>query len=373
MSAYWTASKPARRRREAAHLRSDGRVFLFSNLQGLRAIAALSVVFLHCTSDTGLDVGISFGHFGVDIFFVISGFIISYTASTDPDQFMTKRLIRIVPIYWSATIVLYFLASLFPHLLHNTTASFTLLLASLFFVPLEWPGHPGATPLMILGWTLNYEMYFYLLYALALKFNRKYASITAAFFVIAIMSVIDIVFRPVTDAGRFYGKPIVLEFVFGIVIFNMLSLRHRKLGRGPMFYLLIVAIISSLLSCIAYDIYSSVPNSVVFCGIPALILVLSALKLEVDYKYSLTNRLFLLTGDSSYVLYVLHPYIIYGVMRVIFPAAKTWPLPGRFALVAVLLVITAAVAIVVHLYFEKPMMKSLKKRLLRRPSVIGLR
>ena len=70
------------------------------NLQLLRALAALAVVYFHVTSEAGLGLPVNIGAHGVDVFFVISGFIIAYIGARSPDGFLLRRLIRIVPFYW---------------------------------------------------------------------------------------------------------------------------------------------------------------------------------------------------------------------------------------------------------------------------------
>jgi peptidoglycan/LPS O-acetylase OafA/YrhL len=102
------------------------------SLQILRAIAAISVVLCH------LEVG--FGEFGVDIFFVLSGFVISIVVQRNKSilGFAIDRVSRIFPLYWLLTLFLFVLISYAPHLVHETTAAsanLSHLLQSLFFVP----------------------------------------------------------------------------------------------------------------------------------------------------------------------------------------------------------------------------------------------
>src|SRR5215469_11129143 len=73
---------------------------LIANIQYLRAFAALAVVVVHATSRDGLQTSLSFGKFGVDVFFVISGFIMCQITASDSSHFFVKRVIRIVPSYW---------------------------------------------------------------------------------------------------------------------------------------------------------------------------------------------------------------------------------------------------------------------------------
>ncbi len=138
----------------------------FSSIQTLRALAALSVLFYH-ESSTKFTVGAV----GVDIFFVISGFIMGTIGYREtPLDFMMKRIIRIVPLYWLVTAAVC-LVSLIPGVFHQFSCDLPSLLQSLFFIPyVNQAGH--IEPLMVPGWTLNYEMFFYAVFAVGLAIRR---------------------------------------------------------------------------------------------------------------------------------------------------------------------------------------------------------
>src|SRR5262249_39672775 len=142
------------------------------SLQALRAVAALSVVLYH------IDF-IGRGAFGVDIFFVLSGFIICHVTAADRQHFLLKRLIRIVPLYWARTLVVCALALAAPRLLQTTSDSWMGLLKSLFFIPYEKESG-RVYPVLFLGWTLNYEMFFYVVFSIALALRPALAPLLSA-------------------------------------------------------------------------------------------------------------------------------------------------------------------------------------------------
>src|SRR3954469_18055065 len=107
------------------------------NVHLLRIVAALAVVYYHATSRAGLNLRWSTGAFGVDIFFIISGFIISYIGSKKADSFFLRRVIRVVPFYWSASVFVFALALFFPKYFRQTKADLTHLFYSLLFLPHE--------------------------------------------------------------------------------------------------------------------------------------------------------------------------------------------------------------------------------------------
>ncbi|MEY9103377.1 peptidoglycan/LPS O-acetylase OafA/YrhL [Sinorhizobium fredii] len=142
-------------------------------IQYLRAAAALAVVVFHAAEKTGHDFAV--GAAGVDVFFVISGFImwvISDRRPLTPAKFIWDRIRRIVPIYWFATAVMIAgaLAGLFP----NLALTLDHVLASLFFIPFRSPSSGEIWPLLVQGWTLNFEMLFYAVFAASLLLPRHW-------------------------------------------------------------------------------------------------------------------------------------------------------------------------------------------------------
>jgi len=110
----------------------------------------------------------------VDVFFVVSGFTIAYVGNIPARDFILRRLIRIIPLYWVASIGTYLVAKMEPSMVQSNSADISDLLYSLFFIPhVNKVG--DIAPILALGWTLNYEMYFYFLFAIALTFSIKWA------------------------------------------------------------------------------------------------------------------------------------------------------------------------------------------------------
>ena len=149
-------------------------------IQALRAIAALLVVFGHAAHEAeaiaarvgvpAIDPSFLYWGSGVDIFFVISGFIMVHTSAElfgRPGAwriFLGRRIARIVPLYWLLTSLL-LIGSLFvPQLLNVPIGDWQHILASYLFIP-SLRGGSEIRPVMALGWTLNFEMFFYLLFA----------------------------------------------------------------------------------------------------------------------------------------------------------------------------------------------------------------
>jgi len=164
------------------------------SIQVLRAVAAIGVVFTHAITRlstsfpgasehalfTGLGGQLTVGDAGVDLFFVISGFIMLHVHRNDfgrpgaPLRFMLRRILRIVPIYWLLTtlalVFLIFAPQLFTT--HYRGIYLPWIVGSYLFLPIAPPDW-NATPVVGVGWTLNYEMFFYAVFAGALLLPRR--------------------------------------------------------------------------------------------------------------------------------------------------------------------------------------------------------
>src|SRR6476620_2791854 len=138
------------------------------SIQMLRGIAAMMVVFVHL--DVQLrrlnlgSVDSAWMASGVDIFFVISGFIMWVTTVRRPQitaaEFMRNRIVRIVPLYWAISLFVLATTLLAPSLLHTTVFDAPHVVTSFLFLPWRDPVTGDFWPLLVPGWTLNFEMLF---------------------------------------------------------------------------------------------------------------------------------------------------------------------------------------------------------------------
>ena len=172
---------------------------------------------------------------GVDIFFVISGFIMVY-ASEDlfgrkgaSVEFLARRVARIVPLYWMFTA---FYTLFLVIALVGTTKDFPgwpNIVASFAFWPAYATGHEAPMPVFELGWTLNYEMFFYAVFAVFIGLRRSRTVIAVAALLGGLV-LMGFVLQPSAAAPFFWTRPIILEFVFGMGI--ALLLRHGVVLSG---------------------------------------------------------------------------------------------------------------------------------------------
>src|ERR1700727_3089019 len=156
------------------------------NLQALRIYAAIPVILYH--TNFRLPGVRQIGVFGVHMFFLLSGYIMASICDTDSTAFVRRRLIRIIPLYWTLTLALYSVAWKFPHLMNATQALPAELLKSLFFVPFQ-KSNGLYQPILFVGWTVNYEMFFYMLLGLALLIAPRRPLLVGSLFILAIAGV----------------------------------------------------------------------------------------------------------------------------------------------------------------------------------------
>ncbi len=347
---------------------------MVNNIQILRAFAALIVVWRHLQNWFVVDPGFGLrqvGLAGVDIFFVISGFIMFHTTRNNdrtPVQFWGDRVIRIAPTYWLLTffIVGLYLAGLpavdIQRLEFNDGP------LSLLFIP-NVRGDEYPVPILPVGWTLIFEMYFYGLFGLTffLRTQAKALALLTAFFV-AFFLLSVFVALPFTFS--YLAQPITLEFAAG----GLLALLYRRTGflsaqtgRIAGYGLVLIGAIALLVGAANFGegvSEATLLRTLVF-GPPAVMIVAGALTLErsgVIWR----SRIFLLLGAASYSIYLVHaPVLQYAALlwEALSPASPQVLLPAFLAASSVVAIL-AGVAL--HFAFEKPVTAFLKSRLKHR-------
>ena len=208
-------------------------------LQIVRAVAALIVVVFHARNELNHRgfadpfPDLTIGAFGVDLFFVVSGFIMVVASERlfgrpgAAGPFLARRVLRIAPLYWAFTAAFALIALRLGHLPGHPRASLAHIVASFLFLPALRPEDGAYFPVYSLGWTLNYEMFFYVCFALTLRLARARAVAALSAALIGLVSVGRLVALP--WPLFYWADPIVLEFMFGL----WLGLAHRAGWRVP--------------------------------------------------------------------------------------------------------------------------------------------
>lgn len=275
-------------------------------IQYLRAFAALAVVVFHAAERSGSHFVI--GAAGVDVFFVISGFIMwtmSERRPVTPLRFLADRLQRIAPSYWIVTAIMIAgaVVGLFPSM--KLTAAH--ILGSLFFIPMHSPSNGEIWPILVQGWTLNFEMFFYVIFAAALLLPRRIqlAGMTIIFLAFVVAGAI---MHPQSPLLMTYTRPIILEFVAGAIL-GRLWLSGRLPGAG-----LGLALIAVALAGFAAIQLLRLDFNELTCGPLAVALVLGTVSVERSGKLPSIPFLTYL-GNGSYSIYLWHTLAISVVVK----------------------------------------------------------
>lgn len=285
------------------------------SLQVLRALAAWLVVYHHymqifhsfnSTSSIG-EFFSSRGGFGVDLFFVLSGFMMYLAASrpsTDGWSFFIKRLFRVFPTYWFFTFIIIIAVALIPSaFIYNQYTAYTLI-QSLLFIPHENVSGLGVYPVLTVGWTLNYEVLFYSILAVCLAvFKRK-----GIYICCVLMLLFPIVFYSFDNVTMSVIKnPKMWQFVFGMAI-GYIFLKY-KIIEIPLFK-------TGLISLIAGGIVLSgiVGYGLIHTTISASLIVIGFILINNLFnEKNLLTQFLIKLGDYSYSTYLAH-ILVLGVL-----------------------------------------------------------
>lgn len=314
-------------------------------MQVLRCLAAASVAGVHIEQAGRALDGLSkyggllgdVGTLGVDVFFVLSGFVISTTATgKSPGQFLWLRVTRVAPLYWLLT------AAYIPFVIHSGDFTWGSLAATLTFYPEQ------GLPLLGVGWTLCFEMLFYLVTAWTLSRPRTFVPLALIAFAIC-WGLREWLGGPF----RFFGNPLILEFLAGALIARA-NYHSKRVGAAAAAAALvgltfIVANGTTPLNRLTYLVNGDLAlQRVAVFGLPAVCLVYAAL--QVQFKRGLLSYL----GDASYSLYLVHPIIVVALISLFPGMTGSLFIPLAFGL-------SIAVAVTTHRWLERPLIAAFRE------------
>jgi exopolysaccharide production protein ExoZ len=303
----------------------------------LRALAALQVVLFHASLAAGHPVAL--GSFGVPLFFVLSGFLMVAITDEDsrPGPFLKDRILRIVPLYWIVTAFAVAVA------LFGRSFDPMLIAASLAFIPAGGGAH--FFPVHNVGWTLNYEMFFYTLFGAVLLLPRRFQllALTAMF---AGLVGAGMAFNPAAAPLDFWSRPIILQFLIGA----WLGWFWKR--RGSSFAVPVIAIgVMLFLLPIAGPLRGDLR-----LGALSALLLIGVLELEKAGAFRRRLSIPGLLGDASYSIYLWHPF-----------AALAAEIAGRrlglspWLVFALALLGGVAAGLASYRWLEDPMLKAFRR------------
>ena len=326
---------------------TEKRKFIDS-IQILRLIAAFFVILLHC------DIYIV-GASSPDLFFVISGCIIMYTTDENSKikYFLPKRFIRLVPLYWMVTIFTYCILLVKPKLSMVSEATPEYLVKSLFFIP--FVNSKGLNfPITCVGWTLNYEILFYILFFISMLICFKYR-----FWIVSAITILLFSLGKIFGTANFYlaywSDSVILDFIFGasvyFLIFNCEKIFFSKIGK---LFCIVIFIISWIW---ILGFFGEGIEKYLRFGLPYALIFLSSYVLFIDVKFP---KFLVSIGNMSYSVYLVE-YFTTSVYK-LFRTPSIWI---NIILFIAMLACTYLISWYSYLLIEKKFSKKLTDWLLK--------
>jgi len=328
-------------------------------VQYLRALAAGLVVLHHALNVPALAPYYTkpFGTFGVDLFFVISGYIMWATTcgrERGPAKFWRARIARVVPLYWIFTSLFVVVALAVPGAMLTAAIEPAHLLKSYLFIPAEHPRLGGILPTYTLGWTLNYEMFFYFVFGLCLLISHRASRLMLLVGSLTLLVVIGAIGEPRGAIARTYTNPILLEFAAGSVL-AWFATSGKGLSPAVGWGLIGAAVVWL---AVAYAHDASTFEAHAF---PAVAMVAGALVLEPLARERISaSSLFL--GNASYSIYLAHPFGVRAWYLAFERLIGTASFAAAAAYVLTAVVVGFGAGVASYLFVEKPLIQLTRRR-----------
>jgi exopolysaccharide production protein ExoZ len=341
-----------------------------TSVQALRGLAALGVVLYHTSlimrqpqygSHSIWPETLEYGKLGVNLFFVLSGFIILKAHIGDAGQpsrlskYLYRRVVRIYPVYW-IFLTLYILAAAVHFGFPDFSWAPGSLLQAYTLLPLNadirLPLHELILPLKV-AWTLAYEIEFYLLFVIAI-FSARLALIVASIWLVAILVQATQAPQPVNGLFSTWN----LYFLAGMAVLWLsdripMSVGHGVLAGGLILWCICPMIFSSR----DMVIVSKVSIAAYFVLAFALILLGSV---TLERRGFVAPVVLQVLGDASYSIYLVHSAAISGVLIFARPLQLIARI-GPYATYFLVFLIAVAAGVAAYFLIERPLLRSLRK------------
>lgn len=336
------------------------------NIQALRGVAVLAVVFFHLAliekryggSNTILPEFFNFGMFGVDLFFVISGFVMvtvtrgKFQSLKQSLLFLYHRISRIYPLYWVYTTLALIVFLVQPSWVNSSQGSQVDILASYLLLPDQ------LLPLVQVGWTLIHEMYFYLVFFLIMLFlPEKLLPVS-----MLVWGMVIAVFG--SSIGNPYYNlvfhPLTMEFLVGCLLavhyHNMNG--NFKVSGILLVWVAVFGMLAAILGYIYFESQAGVApdrwQRLLYYGIPATVIVFCIIHAERNGV--ILPRFLIQSGNASYSIYLSHLFTINVAGRIWRLFAVDAVFDNIFALVITFILVVLA-GFISYWYIETPLLK----------------
>jgi len=355
-------------------------------IQALRAIAVIIVVAYHLTvlfpnpheARWAVPAPLYFGYAGVDLFFVLSGFIITHVTRRDPfdpREFAAKRVVRILPLYWLVTTIILALWLIRPGMVDiRADSALRYIVDSYLLLPTP------ERPLLGVGWTLEHEFQFYALIGILLTLGMRRFAVPALLILFAIGIALHVVIDP--DSAQFWDWKLFslysFQFALGIIAYRINQrwrLRHAWVGiaAGVILFIATAWIATPLMNqerevtVVAAGAFGLVRT--IGYGVASFVLTLGVLALPAaqDMERTAVGRSVMLIGDASFSIYLFHNLVLQTIALV----TRRMSVDAAFAAAIAAMIIVILSGIALHRLLERPLLKYLEARIM--PTLLGHR
>lgn len=257
---------------------------------------------------------------------------------------------RLCPLYYIITLIVVIGYTIVPSVFRSTVVNGETLIKSFLFIPC-YARQGMIFPIYSIGWTLNLEMFFYVVFFLSMKINHRHRGFIA-FIIIGVLVVLGMACQPQNAIMKFWTQQMLLEFVLGIAVFE-LQARFGEFKVNPKVCLFGIGVI--LLLQFSHKILLEDRYHLVWSMALSTLLLLLCLPL----KNMKVNRYLKRLGDMSYTLYLTHFFIVGTVCRVLIDNTQISFM--NTCIVVTTIVVTILFSWYVHLGFEKLSRKCFQK------------
>ena len=273
-------------------------------------------------------------------------------------EFILKRIIRVVPLYWFITLMIVIAGTLIPELFSKTRFEPVQTIQSLLFIPHYSLGFPGKIwPILVPGWTLNYEIFFYLIFGLLLFIPINRSLVLFLFF--STLVFIGVITESENALFKTYTNNLLLEFVAGVYIAK--AFLDGRLNNRPLSLAISICVFGIFLLLTTVNIDSQNSVRAIYWGVPAALIVIGAIMIEGSGTLP-RSRILHLLGDASYSIYLAHTYTL-TVLRIMWSKLVSIEATTiEIILFACLgLIVSSISGILLHLLIEKPLTNYLRR------------
>lgn len=329
------------------------------SVQLLRGFAALLVVLHHIAFKertyevSGFD-WLHIGGSGVDLFFIISGFIMCYSThdkNISFSKFIALRFERILPLYWFFTTLALAVFIVAPHVV-NSSGGTTSIVDSYLLIPTD------NKYLVQNGWTLSYEFYYYFIFSAFIFFIKDRACrYYCVIFSLGVIATMGVALQPQESILKFIFSSWLYEFAMGVISFMIFKKNKINLNFG--WVLLAIGLALLIYKNNHMELFSTLPGAL-SVGVPMWFIFTGLISLESLFEKR-TNGFInfgVLLGYSSYSLYLIHPFILSPVAMIL----KKIHLDKSYLFGVGMLIPAIISGVLGYLYLEKPMVKFIKEK-----------